>query len=125
MLKQYEKALQTLQQVIDNNSVYNVSNAFLLKGITYQKLGSFAPAEVSFKKAIELNPKLYPFYKSFGVFCFQNNRYEQALAQFQKSLKIQPGQAETYGWMGDTYTELQNIERSLEMYKTAKSLAAC
>ena len=57
-----------------------------------------------------------------GADLFKANKYEEAAAEFNEALKLDPEQPSIYSRLGDTYRKLEKYEDSLASYKKSAEL---
>lgn len=81
---QYDTALEEVKLSLaanpDNSGAYN------LRGLIYGTLGDQALAEDSFRRALQINARDADAAHNYGWFLCQQQRYPDALAQFQQAL---------------------------------------
>ncbi len=125
---QFETALSEIKKVID--ALPNYGPAYNLRGLIYASLGNTAQAEISFQRALQINPADADTMQNYGWFLCQNRRYAEADVQFEKAL-VQPnyrGAAMTLRAMGNCQARddrLADAERSLaRSYQLDPSSAA-
>jgi len=97
---QYNTALDEVRLALQADP--NNSAAYNLSGLIYAALGNMAQADVSFQRALQLNPSDADTMNNYGWVLCQNQRYKEAEAQFQLAL-VQPnyrGAARTMRVMG-------------------------
>lgn len=73
-------------------------------------------------KALARDGKLDEAYLCKGVMYLKENKYEQALAQFEKTVKINPRNADAYNRMGYVQGVMGNPEEELASYKKSVEL---
>ncbi len=57
-----------------------------------------------------------------GKFYFINGKYDQAIEEFKKALKINPGSSEIYYNLGLVYEGKNNLEEARKMYEKASEI---
>jgi tetratricopeptide (TPR) repeat protein len=70
----------------DLSGIYTNWGYYYWKGLDYDK------AIASFRKAVELRPASFDYHNNLGLALHQAGRVEEAIAVFQRSLKINPDQ---------------------------------
>lgn len=85
---QYTKAIGYLERarLIDPN---DVASAVDLAGV-YRELGNKEYAEKLLLATIETFPKSWVAYDGYGYFLFRSGRYDEAIANYKKTLEITP-----------------------------------
>lgn len=76
-----ESARHHLRKAAEINK--NSADATEVMALLYQLEGETQLAEAAFKKAIRAKKNFTIAYNDYGVFLFENKRYEEALAQFE------------------------------------------
>lgn len=66
----------------------NIADAFSLRGLIYDALGDDDLAEISFKRALQLNGKNAGVMHNYGWFLCQRKRYDEADAMFVSALAV-------------------------------------
>jgi type IV pilus biogenesis/stability protein PilW len=79
----YESALEKLNRAkLAKNNFAPIHNAL---GLVYQQIGEDEAAEISFKRAIKLDPSDSSSLNNYGLFLCRNQRYDEAEELFLKS----------------------------------------
>ena len=81
---QYQTALEEVKRALDAEP--KMAEAYNLRGLIYAALGETAPAEESFKRALELSPRDGDVMHNYGWFLCLNRRYPEAQALFVDAL---------------------------------------
>ena len=81
---QYQTALEEVKRALDAEPT--MAEAYNLRGLIYAALGETAPAEESFKRALELSPRDGDVMHNYGWFLCLNRRYPEAQALFVDAL---------------------------------------
>jgi len=71
----------------------------------YLKKEDLAAAEQALLTAVELKPNETRVYRWVGDFCRKQERWDDAIAWYQKSLEVDPGHARALYALGETYLE--------------------
>lgn len=58
-------------------------------------------------------------YFEMGQFYFLNAKYDEAINEFKKALKLSPNDAEIYYHLGLAYESINNIDEAIKMYQRA------
>lgn len=99
---------------------------FLRKGNRQYKDSLFVDAEVSYRKALEINPMSTEAMFNIGNALTQQEKYEEAIAQYVDAAKIEESRkldkdkmklAHTYHNMGVIYQAGQDYAKAIEAYK--------
>lgn len=85
---QPEVALNELKQVLAQKP--DMADAYNLRGLIQSSMGEDAPAEESFRRAIQLNPRDADAMHNLAWHYCDRKRYEQADAEFERTLAV-PG----------------------------------
>jgi tetratricopeptide (TPR) repeat protein/tRNA A-37 threonylcarbamoyl transferase component Bud32 len=97
----YDKAVAEFKRAAESNG----QNDEALRGLaeSYTKLGNFAAAESTYKKAIELRPNYWGVYSSMGLFYYGQARYSDAAEMFLKATQLAPDNYQGYTTLGGVY----------------------
>ncbi len=91
-----------------------VGHALLGKGNQWEK------ATVHFKKAVELNPKLYNSWYSLGIIHCDT---EEGYGYFEKAIQIKPDFPEPYYWMAYYRCRNKEDEKVIPLFKKYLEIA--
>ncbi|MBQ1677036.1 MAG: tetratricopeptide repeat protein, partial [Bacteroidaceae bacterium] len=112
-IKNYNKALKLNPNCID---------ALVRKGITLMNTGNTAEAEQELNKAVELSPISFMALYNRGKLNMQLERYELAVADFDKCVSIKPKHANAHQLFGNALNELGNEEAAQIQWAIANEL---
>lgn len=87
-----EKGLRFFDKLIKSDADY--ANGWILRGTSLLRLNRAAEAEMSFKKAISIDPKSYAAHYALGVSLNAQHSFQEAIAALNQSLAINPQAAE-------------------------------
>ncbi|MBD2241658.1 tetratricopeptide repeat protein [Aulosira sp. FACHB-113] len=114
--KQLDKALVAIEKAIiqqpNNPNLYNEKYAIL------NGLKRYLEAEITINKAIEIHPRAV-FYNNRGVLYYQLKKWNLALADFNKTITINPESVYGYNNRGLIYEELQKWDLALVDFNKA------
>ena len=90
--------------------------------VTYGKLlrlmNRHAVADLAFLQELEINPDDYDANLFHGIYLFENEqKYEEALACFERALRTRPGDADARFQMGLVYNSSNRIEEAVQTVK--------
>src|SRR5206468_4121424 len=83
-----ESAIAQFQRSLDLD--HTSDETLRMLAAAYQKQGKASAAEEAYRKAISLRPTYWLVYSAFGTFYYNQARYLDAAAMFQKSIKLAP-----------------------------------
>ncbi len=131
--KNANKAIETYRKLLELNPT-NRDVHIAIAG-TYYNLGRYAEAIESFKAALrirdaqseaekrngisETEQNLLLTYCKYGQTLLEACRYQNAIAQFQEALKIQPNDTDTLLNLGVAYQRTNQSEEALAVYEKA------
>jgi tetratricopeptide (TPR) repeat protein len=95
---QYNLALQEIQQALKLEP--RDSDALLGEAAVYASMGQADKAESTYKKAAALRPQRWDGYYELGVFYYQQRRYTDAAAEFERVLEMTPDNAMAHATLG-------------------------
>ncbi len=76
-------------------------------------------ANRAFLRELEINPDDYDANLYHGIFLFENEqKYEEALARFERALRTRPGDADARFQMGLVYNSANRIEEAVQTIKS-------
>ena len=61
----------------------------------------------------------YQFYNNYGYFLLNQNKYDKAIAMFQKQVRLAPADANAYDSLGDGFRAAGKLEEALAEYGAA------
>lgn len=98
------------------------SNEYVKEGLDHIEAQDFGRAELSFKQALEKNPKnAEAHYNLGGVYNYQG-RYEEAEKSFQLALRNDPAHMDAHYSLGYTYEQMGDMEKAQKEFTTYKRL---
>ncbi|CCQ89981.1 hypothetical protein NITGR_20016 [Nitrospina gracilis 3/211] len=98
------------------------SNEYVKEGLNHIEAQDFGRAELSFKQALEKNPKnAEAHYGLGGVYNFQG-RYEEAKESFQLALRYDPAHMDAHYSLGYTYEQMGDLDKAQKEFTTYKRL---
>lgn len=104
-----------LRKTIEYLSVLNNSDALsivqltqvnMILGYAYTEMEDFYNAELSFKKAIEINPGSSMSHSALGYVYYLAKKYDLAILNFKKAIELDPNNAGARNNLGYTYSEI-------------------
>ncbi len=81
----------------------NDADAYLNRGIVYQRKGQYDQAISDYNKALEINPRFAKAYNNRGLAYKKKGKYDQAISDYNKALEINPRYADAYLHRGIVY----------------------
>ena len=93
----YDEALQILDELLVENTEYK--EAHLTKAITLLQMGWLDESRKSFDRYIGSDNHYAQAYADRGILNDRDGRYEAALHDYRKALKLDPELAEGPGWL--------------------------
>lgn len=99
-------ALDEVKQAIQIDP--NWSEPYGMRGVIYMQTGDFAPAELSFQKALSINPNSSDTKHNYGVLLCKMKRYGEGVKMFGAAL-TDPG----YGQRSKTWQEQANCQLAM------------
>ncbi|GLC90220.1 tetratricopeptide repeat protein [Lysinibacillus piscis] len=118
-LKEYDKALDALNQIVkDENDV----QFYFKRGLINRKLQNYEGSIVDYTKVIELRPNYAVAYNNRGVAYDDLGKYDEALENYTKVIELNPNYAKAYNNRGIVYKKLEKYDEALEDYTKAIEL---
>jgi tetratricopeptide (TPR) repeat protein len=87
--ERYEQGISQLLGVVEKAP--DVTAPYIDLGIAYKRIGDFERAEVSLKKALEINPSHPVAYDELGLLYRETGRFAAARESYEKALAIHAG----------------------------------
>ena len=116
----YRDAVNAFSRAIDLNLQF--AEAYVCRGVAYDKLGDSEPAITDWSKAIELNPKGAIAYHNRGWAFFRKRHHDDALGDFNKALSINPNYYGAYLGRGWAFLRKFQYDEALQDFNKAISL---
>jgi serine/threonine-protein kinase len=107
----YKEAVSDFENAIE----IDVSNHVAYRELAhiYSKMDIPELAELTYKRAIKLNPEYWDNYNYLGIFYFQLGDYEKAKNQFKKVIELRPNNIKGYNNLGGMYFYLDKLDSSI------------
>jgi tetratricopeptide (TPR) repeat protein len=118
--KDYSKAIQAYQKVIELNPFY--VEAYNNLGIVYQMIGDVEKASKAYQKSTEINPKYEKGYNNLGILLLLKGRYEEASEAFQKALALNANNIESHIHLGVLFKKKGQWQEAIESYQKALAI---
>jgi protein O-GlcNAc transferase len=93
--------------------------AHLFLGLAYTSLGTYASAEVEYRRAIALRPANPEAYNYLGLVYYQQQRYRRALGAYRQAIALAPGYAVAYVNLAASHEALGQTDAALAAYRQA------
>jgi tetratricopeptide (TPR) repeat protein len=98
-----------------------VPNAFAFKiiGMDYAMLKDYPQADMWLSRALALKPQDSPGWQWLGDIRLLESKQEEALACYQRSVKIDPGNAASQDAIGTLYESMGRLDEAMAAYRRA------
>ena len=97
-----------------------ISDKFLFKGLSYVRKKNYDKAFECFNRAIELAPdNAANSYNNRGLIYYLNGKDAEAIKDFEKSIKINPKDPQTFTNLANVYQNKKEIDKSIQLYSKA------
>lgn len=99
------------------------SNEYVQEGNDFIESQDFQRAELSFKQALEKNPKNAEAHYGLGGLYNYQGRYEEAESAFKTALRFDPAHMDAHYSLGYTYEqmgEMEKAEKEKQIYERQK-----
>lgn len=89
----------------DEALVADARNQEAYRGLAfaYERLGRFADAEATYRRALKLRPEYWGGYNWVGVFLYRQHRYDEAAAMFKQVIDLAPDNVRGYNNLCGVY----------------------
>ena len=102
-------------RLIDYPAETKIAQNYILAGLNYQMaIYDEKKAELSFKKALEIEPDNPLAIYNLGSLCFVEERYKEAVEWFTKFMKIKNNYGPAYYFYGLSLAKTGNIEKAVK-----------
>ena len=118
--KQYDQAIETFKQVV-NQSPKNHA-AFYNLGLSYYYSNRYDQAISSFQQAVKIKPDYAAAHTQTGFAYTALKLFPEAITAFQQSLRFDPNSPNTHLGLGNAYYNNSRWEESIPHYKKATEL---
>lgn len=81
-----------------------------------QQYLEFQGKEQKMRKLIAQDPQNPDLYARIGDLYFENQRFSQAIAEYEQAIGLNPGDIDSYNDLGLAYSYAGNLEKSLEAF---------
>ncbi len=98
------------------------ASPFQALGTSYHAIGETDRAMENYRRAIAIAPSAFA-YSNIGMIHYAKGRYGDAVAAYEQSAKIAPGEPVTYRNLADSLMKAGDTERAREGYRRAIQLA--
>lgn len=92
-------------------------------GVVYERAGNLPEAQRAYSKALEKDPTNHVAASNLGNICFQNGKYERALAYYRKALNLCPDYVPALNNLANTQLEMKDYASARENLQKALKLA--
>jgi tetratricopeptide (TPR) repeat protein len=118
--EEYKDAIRLLKKV--TNGEPSNSEAWLLLGDCYGRLGKDKNAIRAYERVIKINPQHADAIFRVGVIYTGLGKHSTAIEAYKEVIRIQPSHAETHFYLGLSYDRIGRIGYAFEHYKILKAL---
>lgn len=111
--KDIDQAAKALDLSPYNQSIRSV----LVSNLSYKAVITrdyFLIAEEIIKTGLEISPKDPKLYYQLGILNLKNNKVDEGLSSFSKSIELKPNYKEARFAIGLTYIDIKNYEKAIE-----------
>lgn len=127
-LGNYKATLQACRVAIENDSTD--AAAFMLMGQSFYKLGKMDSSLAAFNKCLALQPDngkckemIFRVHNDIADGYFQKKEFRKARAEYEKALKLFPGEPKVLEKIGDTFFASGRQDKAEEQFQLALAAA--
>jgi len=91
----------------------------ILGTLTWRQCGMYADVKTLWQTTIRLNPECWMAYNNLGLIHRQEGKMDEAMAQFQKALAINLGNAETHNNLGSALLQQGQVDEAMAQFRKA------
>lgn len=118
--KNYESAIETLTQSIENNRKSHEAHALLSE--IYSLLSQNRKSIKHIKKALKITKKVPEYYNVYGLYLMKENNHSEALKNFLLAYDLDPTMAKALNNAGNAYRKIGNTSQAILCYIAAINL---
>ncbi len=115
-IQEFRRSLALNADLIEAPRCYNNM------GVAYMRLGDAAQARENYRQAIRLDPRESNSWLGLGLLEYQAGNLDQAIADFQRSLQIEP-RVIGFAWLGDALEKRGDLPAAIAAYRDALQMA--
>lgn len=119
------KAIEYLSVLTDSGelSIIQLTQVNILLGYAYTEMEDFYNAEMSFKRALQINPQSSMSHSALGYVYYLTKKYDLAILNFRKAIELDPNNAGARNNLGFTLAEIGiNLNESANECRKAVAL---
>ena len=120
MLGQTDRATEVYSHTIELKPGF--AEAYINRGITYDKQGAVDRAIVDYNTAIQLNPNYAEVYNNRGIIYDNKGEHERAIEDYTMAIGLRPELAQANYNRGEVWLRLREWEKAKADLITAKNL---
>lgn len=103
--------------------VTNAAACYNSQGEAYRALGRLADAADSFRRALELDPRLARSHNNLGLVLRASGKVNEAIACYQQALQLQPDLSAAHHNLADALLECSQVDAAIRSFERALQLA--
>ena len=114
--------------LLPGEQVAGADRIFYNRGNAALAAHKFDAAIVDLQRVVAISPQLAPVHNALGIAYANSGRYQDAIAQFDAAIAIQPDDAQSYYNKGFSLKRLHEDEQSMQQMKKScelKNMMAC
>ena len=114
--------------LLPGEQVAGADRIFYNRGNAALAAHKFDEAIVDLQRVVAISPQLAPVHNALGIAYANSGRYQDAIAQFDAAIAIQPDDAQSYYNKGFSLKRLHEDEQSMQQMKKScelKNMMAC
>ncbi len=108
---EYQRAVELYQSSANQNPKHIKSKIGLANALS--KMGNIEKANSFYQSAISQAPNNWNVVSEYGIFNFQNGKYQESLNQFKKMTEMSPNNHYGYSLMAAAYYSMNDIEYAI------------
>jgi len=115
LFNQYQRSpsAKLLEELLHSENKFRSSHVYwYLKALTAKKIGREKIAEISFYKALDLDPKNVNLLRDISIFHRENGEYEKALQHALKFVQYLPNNSESQCILASTYIKMHKLSEA-------------
>ncbi len=109
-----EEAINSFKQSITADFKY--PDPYFNLGNIYIQKNEFLISEKFYEKAIQFNNKNSDYFYNLAITKYNLDKIDEAIINYQKSLKLEPENFKAYKFLGNCYKDLKNFPKAISIY---------
>jgi len=116
-LRDYPQGARVLQEIVEAAPDYARAHGHL--GVCLAEMGRYPEAESHYRRVLELGRDVESAQLNLGLVCRAQNKIDEAVAEFEAALKVNPQSADAHWYLATTLQQREQDQANPEKAKKA------